>query len=108
MDRKQKYWPRSTSHQAKGSISSQESECASARLPYCSNKTNATVAKYCDQTLDSVHAIQALCELFSQFLLVPSDFLDLSVKGMKHLQQNGRTNVIYSMSKALGTLTCSF
>lgn len=36
-------------------------------------------------------------------IVVPSDFLKLSLSAMSRLQEAGRTNVIYNMSKAIGT-----
>ena len=36
-------------------------------------------------------------------VLVPTDFLDLSLKAMMKLNQAGRSNVVYNMVKAIGT-----
>ena len=37
-------------------------------------------------------------------IVVPSDFLKLSLNAMSRLQEAGRTNMVYNMSKAIGTL----
>ena len=37
-------------------------------------------------------------------VFVPKDFLPLSLNAMKHLQSNGRSNVVYGLSKMVGTL----
>ena len=35
---------------------------------------------------------------------VPKDFLNVTVEGIRHLNRNGRSNVIYLLAKALGTM----
>ena len=52
-----------------------------------------------------------LSQLFVMFLKqstivrnLPSDFLELAVKGMIHLKKCGRSNIIYVLAKALGTM----
>lgn len=52
--------------------------------------------------------IQFVSEMFavycsSQNVAVPSDFLQLAIKGMTHLKNAGRSNVLYNLSKGLGT-----
>ena len=53
---------------------------------------------------------ETLSKLFSSLLqknnscVVPSDFLELASKGMIHLQKCNRSNVIYLLSQALGTM----
>ena len=37
-------------------------------------------------------------------ITLPHNFLELSVKAMTHLQQCGRTNILYGLAKGLGTL----
>lgn len=68
----------------------------------------------CKQALAVLHAneqVAVLAELFAMYLrqhyniqAVPSDFLELAARGMQHLCQKGRTNVIYSMAKVVGTM----
>ncbi len=53
--------------------------------------------------------IQFISELFavycsSQNVTAPKDFLQLAVKGMMQLQNAGRSNILYGLSKGLGTL----
>ena len=54
--------------------------------------------------------ITLLSRQFSEFvqqkhsITLPQDFLELCVQAMSHLQQCGRTNVLYSLAKGLGTL----
>ena len=61
--------------------------------------------------LHASEQLSVLSELFSAHLQqhynirrVPSDFLELVVRGMKHLHDTSWTNVIYTMAKALGTM----
>ena len=35
---------------------------------------------------------------------VPGDFLNVIVEGVHHLKRSGRSNVIYLLAKALGTM----
>lgn len=35
---------------------------------------------------------------------IPDDFIKLSINGMSHLRKCGRSNVIYSLAKSLGTM----
>lgn len=52
----------------------------------------------------------ALSHMFAKYVQIntdcniPSDFLLLTVEGMKHLRANGRSNVIYKLAKGLGTM----
>ena len=72
------------------------------------------VVQHCQQimtALNSTQGVQALSELFSQYMAnhfqirsVPSDFLELTVNGIKHLRECRRTNVIYALSKAIGSM----
>ena len=39
-----------------------------------------------------------------QIEALPDDFITLAVKGMEMLNKCGRTNVVYSMAKAVGSL----
>ena len=57
--------------------------------------------------------LQVLSQLFSQMLIrhystpalgMPDDFLELVASGVQHLHQEKRTNVIYSLAKAVGTM----
>ena len=61
--------------------------------------------------LDASEQVAVLSELYSAYLrqhyntqAVPSDFLELVARGMQHLHEKGRTNVIYSIAKAVGTM----
>ena len=51
-----------------------------------------------------------LSRQFSEFvqqkhsITLPQDFLELCVQAMSHLRQCGRSNVLYSLAKGLGTL----
>jgi hypothetical protein len=77
-------------------------------------QTVPQVTGVCQQALVALHApeqVAVLSELFAAYLrqhcnvrAVPSDFLELVARGMQHLRQKGRTNVIYSMAKAVGTM----
>ena len=68
----------------------------------------------CEQALvalDASEQVAVLSELYSAYLrqhyntqAVPSDFLELVARGMQHLHEKGRTNVIYSIAKAVGTM----
>ena len=54
--------------------------------------------------------VAVLSELFSAYLRhcnvqeVEPEFLELAARGMQHLHEKGRTKVIYSMVKAVGTM----
>ena len=70
-------------------------------------QTVPQVTGVCQQALVALHApeqVAVLSELFAADLrqhcnvrAVPSDFLELAARGMQHLRQKGRMNVIYSM-----------
>ena len=76
--------------------------------------TTEETTSYCHQALVPLQAgqqLEILSELFSLYLsensrtrAVPHDFLELVVQGMRHLQEAGRSNVIYSLAKAVGTM----
>lgn len=59
--------------------------------------------------LEPEQQLQVISKLFQEYALVnssivvPSDFLALSVKAMYQLKEARRTNVIYNMTKAIGT-----
>ena len=40
----------------------------------------------------------------TDLLNVPDDFIQLAVSGMSHLKRCGRSNVIYSLVKTVGTM----
>jgi len=72
-----------------------------------------SVQAHCSNALAGLTVVQqfeALSKLYSSLLqknndcVVPEDFLQLASKGMIHLQQCNRSNVIYLLSKALGTM----
>ncbi len=54
--------------------------------------------------------MQIISELFSLLVgqslipVPPPDFLELVILGMKRLHSNGRSNVIYLLAKAIGTM----
>ena len=57
--------------------------------------------------------MQVLTELFSHILVtnyavstegIPDDFLELVASGVENLHQQKRTNVIYKLAKAVGTM----
>ena len=63
------------------------------------------------QLLPTKQQCAVLSQMFVMFLKqntsirkVPSDFLELTVQGMIHLQTCGRSNIIYLLAKALGTM----
>ena len=63
------------------------------------------------ETLSAHQQCSVLSKLFSRFLKrnspigsLPDDFLELALKGMVHLSGCGRSNVIYLLVKALGTM----
>ena len=76
--------------------------------------TTAEITSYCHQALVPLQAeahLEILSELFSIYLRenseirsVPRDFLELVVQGMRHLGEAGRSNIIYSLAKAVGTM----
>ena len=56
---------------------------------------------------------QVLSQVFSQILIrhysapalgMPDDFLELVASGVQHLHQEERTNVMYSLAEAVGTM----
>ena len=64
------------------------------------------------QSLESSQQLEFLSKAFTTFLeqnssintIPPTDFLQLVVQGMEQLCIAGRTNVIYSLAKGLGTI----
>ena len=48
--------------------------------------------------------VDKFLKLSSTLKRVPKDFLQLSVSGMCHLAECGRSNVIYSLVKSIGTM----
>lgn len=54
--------------------------------------------------------LSVLSQLFVDYIhlhacsRVPEDFLNVTVEGIRHLSRNGRSNVIYLLAKALGTM----
>ena len=71
--------------------------------------TNTDAFKETFTSLRSDEQLELLSELFSLLVrqssvpILPSNFLELVVKGMKRLHDGGRSNVIYLLAKALGT-----
>ena len=73
-----------------------------------------TVLSVCHQALGTLHPhqqLEILSMLFSRILsleyatpTVPPDFLQLVASGMQHLHGAGRSNTIYLLAKALGTI----
>ena len=59
--------------------------------------------------LSQEEQITVLSNLFQEYALhhhgmvVPSDFLALSLQAMIQLERGGRTNVLYNLAKAVGT-----
>lgn len=63
--------------------------------------------EYCRQGmcgLSSDDKLMVLSALFADVGSFPSDFLYLAVQAMDHLKASGRSNVLYSLAKALGTM----
>ena len=62
------------------------------------------------ETLRSDQQCAVLSKLFSKYVsqsitgTLPNDFLELVVRGIKHLKHCQRSNVIYVLAKALGTV----
>lgn len=54
--------------------------------------------------------LSALCEMFCYYaknfhgVSAPSDFVSVSILGMKQLEKSGRINVIHELAKGLGTM----
>lgn len=53
--------------------------------------------------------MRIISSLFQQFALtkyvhIPADFLQLSLIAVKHLNQCGRSNVVYGVAKAIGAM----
>ena len=62
-------------------------------------------------SLEPSEQLNVLVELFSLFMrqtssakVPPADFVELAVKGMERSYGAGRSNVIYLLAKALGTV----
>ena len=61
-------------------------------------------------TLTSNDQLEVLNELLSSHaamqynLIIPENYLQLSLKGMKHLEEVGKINVLYELAKGLGTM----
>ena len=64
----------------------------------------------CVLSLPPEDVLQFISELFATYcskhagLHVPSDYISLSVNAMQHLQSVGRKNVLYELSRGLGTM----
>ena len=80
-------------------------------VPYPNTVPQAT--SVCQEALAGLppsEQVAVLSELFSAYLrhcnlqAVEPEFLELAARGMQHLHEKGRTNVIYSMVKAVGTM----
>ena len=68
--------------------------------------SDASVQHYSTVTPEQ---LQQICTMFHNYaissgLSIPPDFLPLSLKAFAHLKSSGRTNVLYNMSKCLGTM----
>lgn len=80
------------------------------RLSTVSNDTQSLLNTFFQLTseLNNEGQLDLLSQLFSHIginssIIVPDDFLILAYKGMKELQDGNRSNVLYSLAKALGT-----
>ncbi len=65
------------------------------------------VLEYCCQVLVNLpmdEQLQVVSQLFGKFISIPPDFLKLVVTGVDHLRASGRTNVLYALAKAIGTM----
>ena len=80
-------------------------------VPYPNTVPQAT--SVCQEALAGLQPseqVAVLSELFSAYLkhcniqAVEPEFLELAARGMQHLHEKGRTNVIYSMVNAVGTM----
>ena len=62
------------------------------------------------RALPNEDLLKMIASLFQDFALtnygvqIPSDFLYLSVCAIQHLNQCGRSNVLYGLAKAIGTM----
>ncbi len=68
--------------------------------------TKASEALYGADPKDQLCFISKLFEIHAAALygvVVPSDFLELSLKAMKELRAVGRSNVLYGLAKVIGT-----
>lgn len=75
--------------------------------------TSAQVTSACHQALSFLQPrqqVEVFSSLFSHYqrqhcnIRVPEGFLELAIRGMQHLHGSGRSNVIYAMAKAVGTM----
>ena len=57
-----------------------------------------------DQQLTLISELFKLYCIEQSDICPPDDFLELSVLAMKHLHSCGRSNVLYHLAKALGTM----
>lgn len=90
------------------------SSCVPPPAPPPEQMTTAEITSYCHQALVPLQPeahLEILSELFliylrenSEVRSVPRDFLELVVQGMRHLGEAGRSNIIYSLAKAVGTM----
>ena len=86
----------------------------------CNTATNLSVAPQTVQeavtstrhvlsSLDATKQLQVLSSLYQSYalnyeeLLIPMDYLPLSIKAMMNLRNAGRSNVLYNCAKAVGT-----
>ena len=78
----------------------------SSTLPTCDvSKINTLSSQVKDLSIDEQIAFTR--EVYHDVCLrvyVPKDFIDLSIRAMKKLQESGRSNVLYELSLGLGTL----
>ncbi len=80
-------------------------DSASSRQPAYADDFEKILTK-----LDPAKQMQIISELFSLLVgqslipVPPPDFLELVILGMKRLHSNGRSNVIYLLAKAIGTM----
>lgn len=56
-----------------------------------------------NEQLHVVSQLYQVCALTASTVVIPSDYLQLSVEAMSHLKDLGRTNVLYNLAKVIGT-----
>lgn len=75
--------------------------------------TSAQITSDCHQALSVLQPrqqVQVLSSLLVHYqrehsnIRVPEDFLELAIRGMQYLHESGRSNVIYTIAKAVGTM----
>ena len=60
--------------------------------------------------MNTTEELQFISQLFAQYaisthgILIPNDFLQLSLCAMKQLNTTGRSNVVYNLVKCIGTM----